>query len=357
MFALALPRRVLLGLSVAAVSIAVFAAVLAGHIGGDQATRQFDLVALMVPSLFAALACWAAASRVKGRTGLGWLALGLSASAWGLGQGASAYYQVVLDKPLPFPSAADIGFLGAVPFAVIALLLFAKAPQGSISRVRTVLDGLAITGSVLFVGWIVVLGPMYHASSARDLAANVGFAYPLGDVVVASIALLVLANAARRPQLRLAVIATGLVVLAVADSGFSYMTNHGTYAIGSAVDYGWFAGYLLIALAALSAEPVPATQRDVEDRRRASGLSIVYVPVLVAVGTAIGRIAADNPLGRFPKELAAGLVVVLTGRELLVQVENVRARRRNVALAQLLGRRVDEDGVVTDQPVLTSTAP
>ena len=43
----------------------------------------------------------------------GLVVLGSSAAAFAVGQGAWAYYELVADRPLPFPSLADVGFLGA----------------------------------------------------------------------------------------------------------------------------------------------------------------------------------------------------------------------------------------------------
>ena len=42
----------------------------------------------------------------------------------------------------------------------------------------------------------------------------------------------------------------GLLGLAVADTGFAYLTQEGTYRTGAPADVGWFLGYLLIAAAA-----------------------------------------------------------------------------------------------------------
>ena len=44
----------------------------------------------------------------------------------------------------------------------------------------------------------------------------------------------------------LPLIGAGLVALAVADSGFVYLTASESYASGGLIDTGWFFGYLLI---------------------------------------------------------------------------------------------------------------
>jgi hypothetical protein len=42
----------------------------------------------------------------------------------------------------------------------------------------------------------------------------------------------------------------GRLGLAVADTGFAYLTQEGAYRTGAPPDVGWFAGYLLVAAAA-----------------------------------------------------------------------------------------------------------
>ena len=51
-----------------------------------------------------------------------WKLLGVSALSWGSGQAAWTWYETVLGREVPFPSLADVGYLGAVPLAAAALI-------------------------------------------------------------------------------------------------------------------------------------------------------------------------------------------------------------------------------------------
>jgi hypothetical protein len=86
-------------------------------------------------------------------------------------------------------------------------------------------------------------------------------------VVVGTIVLFVLARARMGSGTRgtpLPIIGGGLVAIAVADSGFVYLTAGGSYSSGALIDAGWFLGYLLILLAARK----PEADRSRRRRRR-----------------------------------------------------------------------------------------
>jgi hypothetical protein len=102
-----------------------------------------------------------------------------------------------------------------------------------VSRIRTALDALMIAGSILFVSWALVLGPVSHAASANLLSQITSVAYPVGDVIVGS---LVLALAMRRPagsRLPWVFLGGGLSTLALTDSVYVYRTTQGTFSSGT----------------------------------------------------------------------------------------------------------------------------
>ena len=50
------------------------------------------------------------------------------------------------------PSLADAGYLTALPLLVAGVLAFPTAPMRATARLRTLLDGLLIAASLLFLG-------------------------------------------------------------------------------------------------------------------------------------------------------------------------------------------------------------
>jgi hypothetical protein len=106
-----------------------------------------------------------------------------------------------------------------------------------------------IATSLLYSSWALVLGPVFRAGSTSVLEQAIALAYPLGDVVLVTVVFVVVARI-RVGGAPVLLLGAGLVSLAVADTGFAYLTQEGSYRTGVPTDAGWFLGYLLVAAAA-----------------------------------------------------------------------------------------------------------
>ena len=123
-----------------------------------------------------------------------WRLLGASALSWASGQAAWTWYETVLGRDVPSPSLADVGYLAAPPLAAAALLTLPFAAQSLAGRVRQVLDGLMIAASLLLASRVMVLSPLFRSGGDDLLSQAISLAYPIGDVVVGTIVLFVLAG-------------------------------------------------------------------------------------------------------------------------------------------------------------------
>ena len=99
---------------VIAVIVATFGAVLSTGIGGPAVSQTLSNVGLCLGAITAALACLLRAKSFRGRMRWGWALIGLGVLAWGLGQAAWVYLESFRGDEVPFPSQADIGYLGMV---------------------------------------------------------------------------------------------------------------------------------------------------------------------------------------------------------------------------------------------------
>src|SRR5690242_18386286 len=138
-------RGTLLVLALAGAWVAVIA-------GGffDHSTRVYvSDIGTAVAALLAAWACYRPSHRAEGRLRWVWVLVALSAFSWGCGQVVWSWYELVRRVPVPFPSAADGGFLAAVPFAVGAMLVFPRTGSSVAGRVRALVDGLIVALSTL----------------------------------------------------------------------------------------------------------------------------------------------------------------------------------------------------------------
>src|SRR5437868_5287137 len=105
--------------------------------GGAQTTQWLDDTGESVCAFLAAGACVFAAVRHRHRTRIAWSLIGGSALSWGVGEVVWSYYELVAGHDVPFPSFADLGYLGAVPFAIVGVLFFPSAPSRATSLLRT----------------------------------------------------------------------------------------------------------------------------------------------------------------------------------------------------------------------------
>jgi len=101
-------------------------------------------------ALAGATGCTVGAIRAHSRARRGWVYLALACSVWGVGQTIWTVYEVWLGRETPFPSIADIGFLGFVPAAMVAMWLIPSRSGAGDNR-RRLLDGLTVTCSVVLI--------------------------------------------------------------------------------------------------------------------------------------------------------------------------------------------------------------
>ena len=302
----------------ASVAAIAFIAWTALRIGGDQSTIAVDDIGEAVAALAAAVSCGLAAYRTANRTRIAWAFFAASALSWGIGEVIWSVYQVGMGVSVPFPSAADAGFLLAIPLALVGIFAFTSAPSRLATRGEAVLAGAIVGLSLLFVAWALGLGKVYETSSAMPLAKLIGLAYPFGDIITITALMLALRRARRTELGRLFLLLGGLAFNAIADSAFAYLTANGSYgAIGSVLDAGWVVGYLMIGLAPIW----PTTER--EKAARAEGpielwqLALPWIAVTAAAITAIKLAAGDQVLDQFETVLVGGIGILLVGSQVL----------------------------------------
>src|SRR4051812_32538492 len=99
---------------------AVWTSLIASGLGCARLSLEISDFGLTAIAIASAAACAAAAVRCKQHRRM-WALLGAATGSWGIGQSIwTAYESIPPFKDVPFPSAADIGYLGAVPLAVAA---------------------------------------------------------------------------------------------------------------------------------------------------------------------------------------------------------------------------------------------
>ncbi|MCD5353528.1 putative bifunctional diguanylate cyclase/phosphodiesterase [Kineosporia mesophila] len=306
------------------------------HPGSTLAQAWLSGVALSVTAILSGLACWARAIRVTEdrRTRVTWLFLGGTALAWGLGEFVAGFYEVVLQRDSPSPSAADVGFLAAGVLLVTGLLRMVVPEPNAAARIRALVDGLMVSVAVLLVGWVSVLGPTMHLSRIGSAEKLLLLIYPSADIALITLAAyLVLRTRAGETRSALPVepIALAVLVFGVSDCCYAYLELTGAYRSGHAVDAGWLGAYTMLLISAVMPQKKKAVETD--DLPRQFGLLLPYVFILGATGLSLVIPAITGTDEHGTRWIQAGLILLMVARQLF-------SMRENLALTRELEHRV-----------------
>jgi len=288
----------------------------------------------LLAAVLASLGCAVAARRTHGHRRLAWAWLSVGTGSWAAGQAVWSYYEVLRGQEVPFPSLADLGFLG-FPLAAAVGLVYWLGTQGDqlAARGRDLLDGGIIAGSLLVLSWVTSLGSVVSDGGGDWFSLVLSLAYPIGDLVLATLVLIALARGPRVERAVLVLLVLGLGVFAFADSAFVYLTSTASYTSSDVISNGgWFLGFLLVAVAGHSVpgdtfESTHARnlrQQHSMMRPSALRLGLPYVP-LVSAMSVLGANLLMSP-GTPTVELLLGvvLVVMVLTRQFLAMLDNQR---------------------------------
>ena len=318
-------------------------------VGSDGVTELVSNLVQAAAALAAAAACFSAAGRNPYGFGRAWTAslhrawrlLGSAALAWGLGQVVWTVLDLRSGTP-GVPSLADIGFMTSLPLLIAGVLAFPTAPMRATARLRTLLDGLLIAASLLFLGWATVLGNSFRSTGSSTLERVICLIYPLGDIVAGTIALVLLTRSRGRGVVHLTMIAAAVFALLLADLGFAYKHPTGSYGTGAMVDAGWVIGWLLLAATALKPTVAELRRTDDEEEPSLTRLALPYAPLIVA---AVTGVVIQITTGEFEPVLVftgttIGLLVI--SRQIVALIENRQLNTRLRGMVEQLSEREAE---------------
>ncbi|QWZ07668.1 GGDEF domain-containing protein [Nocardioides panacis] len=308
---------------------------------GETPTLLISNGGQLLAAVLASAGCAAAARRTHGqrRRAWGWLSAGTA--SWAAGQAVWSYYEVVLDRPVPFPSPADVGFLGFPLLAAVGLVIWLGSQTDElVARGRDLLDGLIIAGSLVVISWVTALGSVVAEGGDGWLPLTLSLAYPVGDLILATLVLLALSRGSRAERTSLVVLALGLGGLAIADSSYVYLVSLEKYSSADTISTGWVIGFLLVAAAGLTVRPAPDdASRHMAEHARPTvvpvpsvlGMALPYVPLLGAVAALIANRVTGARTPTMNLVLGSSLIIVVLIRQFLAMTDN---RRLLVALGE-----------------------
>jgi hypothetical protein len=261
------------GLWALAASSTAFAVWIGAGVGGSTVVVYVDDLATAGAALLAAGLCALAARRHTGRLRLVWTLFAAACAAWTIGESAWAAYE--LSGDVPVSSWADVAYLAALPLAAAALLVHPALQGRVLARSRSLVDGLLLAAGVFFLGWALVLEPVGRTADLGSVDGLVTLAYPLGDVVIVFLVVLVIRGLTDVHRLDLWCVLGGLMAITCSDAVYSYLAGVEDFATGGVIDTGWFTGYLAIGLGALVSQPASIAPRTPADTDSLSSAAVL----------------------------------------------------------------------------------
>ncbi|WP_326773976.1 putative bifunctional diguanylate cyclase/phosphodiesterase [Streptomyces sp. NBC_01445] len=286
---------------------------------------------LSAAAAVAAVSNFAYARSRRSRFRPAWILFAVSSAMASLGNGVWGWYEVVLQRPVPTPSLADLFFLCFAPPAVVGLLVLAKRPFTKAGWVCLALDSWLIAGSLITLSWSLALAHTARFEGQSVTRTALSLAYPLLDIVLVSMVLAL--HFRRSPGNRSAVnTAIGALALTVmCDALFTSPLLHASYHSGEILDAGWFAGSLLLAYA-----PWVGPRRGEHDggpafarypvTRPISGSLAALTPYLAAAVCTLGilyNVLNGHSVDRVVLFTACTVVLALVVRQGIMLLDNI----------------------------------
>lgn len=191
-------------------------------------------------------------------------------------------YNGLIRGTLQFQSVADLGY-AALPVGAGLALILLLGDYSRATRLRVLLDGVITAGALFGAAWVTLLGTVYSAQVMEPTSLALTLAYPVADIAVVTIALLLLVRAPAGDRSTPALLTVGLVLIAASDAAYAYVTAvQGQYYEAISLGYAW--GFLAIGGAALLSHGAPPDRVWAQSRvtSRAS-MWLPFVPVTIAV--------------------------------------------------------------------------
>ncbi|WP_456832274.1 EAL domain-containing protein [Deinococcus sp. UYEF24] len=316
---------------------------------GTPGSQPFLAGFLYVPVfLTAAWCCALTARQTAARERVAWICFSLGVLAFGLGQTVFTLHQAVLHE-VPFPSAADGLFLLLPPLVAVALILLPHTALSRVGWLRLGLDVSIMTAAAAVFSWRFLLSRLLQAYSGQPLAGTIALAYPVSDLMLLCLMLLLISRRQRHQGPVIGLIASALASFIVADTGFAQLSASNSYVPGDAIDLFWSLGGLLFGVAAvrrgvssagLRPDSSDAPKPPASQRLTAYGpyFAVIAAYVLLLLTFENGTITVTDRGVLWSTAVVTLLVIV---RQIVAFRENAALHRELQRAARELELRVD----------------
>ncbi len=191
-------------------------------------------------------------------------------------------------------------------------------------------SGAWIDGAIAAVASAAVIAaitfePILHSATGNTASVLTTLAYPIGDMTLLGIAVGMLALTGWRPGRAWLLLALGLGLSAIADTGYAYANANNTYVVGGILDSLWLGSALLTGAAPWQ----PRSSRAPASTEQGS-IRLLLLPGLFAlVSLAVLLYGGFHHVGALALALAGAAILLVFARAALIFSENVRLLRRS----------------------------
>ena len=309
-------RRVALGIALVILSYTVIA------FGPALLAASADAYLSVYTNIFGALCCSYVGLRGPRVARLSWALFALVLSLYA---GADTLWLVYggAEGAPAILSVADALYLLALVPAVIALVLY-PATRGWKGTLRPLVFDAAVLGAAaLLISYVLVFDEVIRLSESKVQVVLL-LVYPVTDVALVCLVLLLLIRSVGRSRPDLVLIGLCFATYAVADNGYALLTVRGQDSLGTVVDLGYILAPLFLGWAAISAGIRPRDARTMQ--RHLTGIVAPLLPDLSTIA-ALGFFVTLQHDGASASWILAATALALTGvRQLALTVDRQRVR-------------------------------
>ncbi|MGV8973371.1 MAG: putative bifunctional diguanylate cyclase/phosphodiesterase [Rhodoglobus sp.] len=273
--------------------------------------------------------------RNRPATARSWYLFALGCGSWVVGDVVYSTLELTTSI-LPFPSLADVFYLGAYPMLAAALLMLGRGSKSG-RPITALLDATILVLCLGLVSWVFLIEPTWSASAGPLLGRIVTIAYPLGDLLLLAV-VIGIGTARGGWNGAMKVLAGAFAFLVFADT--LYEASQFVPALAALVpelDAGWLIAYVLFGSAAL--HPLmgsPLTFGDQTETALPRGrLAVLMISCLAMPGILIFELATGRPLSSWPVLIVALPLIVLTFTRIGHMVSQLQHQSSRLSLLAL----------------------